>query len=305
MASQRSITIMRRTRARALGVLLVIGALFTTVGCGQREPEPDDLILYIKNARVGGKVRRQWPEGQQYLDAVMRADSVYRQAVTGLLELRTPAGLWETGDARWRDQDAVTQALDARNQLLSDGAATARANALEALTAAVGQPPSGVDLEQVWAALAWEGQDIQQIDTLLPGLLELAGQHVALFELVQKHQDAFDQVEDKGGLTFTEAAAQNAVLSAHATLQVVIDAHQQAFEARVLSGFDDAERQFEALTQEKETLKALADDPQKPKRLRALEDRIDYQMARRRHFENQKKDFRKKDSASGEASEGG
>ena len=85
---------MRRTRARELGILLVVGALMTTVGCGQREPDPDELILYIKNARVGGKVRQQWPEGQQYLDAVMRADAQYRRAVTGLLDLRTPAGLW-------------------------------------------------------------------------------------------------------------------------------------------------------------------------------------------------------------------
>jgi hypothetical protein len=102
---------MRRTRVRALGVLLVVGALITTVGCGQREPDPDEVILYIKNARVGGKVRRQWPEGQQYLDTVMRADARYRRAVTGLLDLRTPAGLWITDDARWRDPDAVKQAL--------------------------------------------------------------------------------------------------------------------------------------------------------------------------------------------------
>ncbi|MHC4219533.1 MAG: hypothetical protein ACYSU7_13900, partial [Planctomycetota bacterium] len=87
---------MRRTRDRALGVLLVVGALITTVGCGHREPDPDEVILYIKNARVGGGVRQQWPEGQQYLDAVMRADSEYRNVVTGLLDLRTPAGLWGT-----------------------------------------------------------------------------------------------------------------------------------------------------------------------------------------------------------------
>jgi hypothetical protein len=294
---------MPRTRARALGVLLVVGALITTVGCGQREPDPDEVILYIKNARVGGKVRRQWPDGQQYLDTVMRADARYRRAVTGLLDLRTPAGLWITDDARWRDPDAVKQALDARNQLLTDGAARERANALEALTAAVGQPPSDVDPEQVWAALAWEGQDLQKIDTSLPALLELARQHVALLELVQKHQDAFDQANGKTGLTFSDAAAQETVLSAHATHQEIIDAHQREFEAMVLAGFDDAEGQLEALAREKETLKASIDDSQRRKKLRALEDRIDYQMARRKHFEDHKKEFKEKDSASGEAPE--
>jgi hypothetical protein len=295
--------IMRRTRARALGALLVVGALLTTVGCGQREPDPDELILYIKNARVGGKVRRQWPEGQQYLDAVMRADARYRRALTGLLDLRTPAGLWKADDGKWRDQDAVKRALDARNQLLTDVAANERANALEALTAAVGQPPSDVDPQQVWAALAWEGQDIQKIDTLLPALLELAKQHVALFELVQKHQDAFDQAKGKGGLTYSDAAAQEAVLSAHAALQEVIDAHQRDCQAIVLAGFDDAERQLKALTEKKGTLKASTDNTQKRRKLRALEDRIDYQMARRKHFEDHKKELTKRDSAPGEASE--
>ncbi|MHC4101553.1 MAG: hypothetical protein ACYSW1_11815 [Planctomycetota bacterium] len=295
---------MRRTRARRLGILLAIGALLTTVGCGQREPNPDELVLYIKSARVGGKVRRQWPEGQQYLDTVLRADAVYRRAVTGLLELRTPTGLWETDDGRWRDPDAVTQALDARNQLLTDGAATARASALETLTAAVGQPPSGVDPVQVWAALAWDGQEIQEIETSLPALLELARQQVALLELVQRHQDSFDQAEGRTGLTYSDAAAQDAVLSAHAALQAIIDANQRDFEAYVLAGFDDAEGRFEALTQEKQALKAAPDAPQKQKKLRALEDRIDYQMARRKHFEDHKKDLKKTDSASGGVSEG-
>jgi hypothetical protein len=301
-ASRRSITIMPRTRARALGILLVAGALLTTVGCGQREPDPDELILYIKNARVGGKVRRQWPQGQQYLDAVMRADARYRRAVAGLLDLRTPAGLWKTDDARWRDQESVTAALDALNGLSTDDAATERANALEALTAAVGQPPSEVDPQQVWAALAWEGQDIQKIDPSLPALLVLAAQHVALLELVQAHQDAFDQAKGKSGLAFSDAAAQDAVLSAHATLQAVIDAHQRDVEARVLAGFDDANGQLEALALEKETLKASADDGQDRKKRRALEDRVDYQMARRKHFGDLKKDFKEEDSASGEAS---
>ncbi|MHC5006904.1 MAG: hypothetical protein ACYTGF_06045 [Planctomycetota bacterium] len=294
---------MRRTRARELGILLVVGALITTIGCGQREPDPDEVILYIKNARVGGKVRRQWPQGQQYLDAVMRADARYRRAVTGLLDLRTPAGLWKTDDDQWRDQEAVTQALDALQGLSTDGAATERANAYEALTAAVGQPPADVDPEQVWAALAWEGQDIQKIDTSLPAMLVLAKQHVVLLELVQKHQDAFDEAKGKGGLTYSDAAAQDVVLSAHATLQSVIDAHQREFEAMVLAGFADAERQLEAVTRDKEALKASADDPQKRKKLRALEDRIDYQMARRKYFEDHKKRFKKEDSASGEASE--
>jgi hypothetical protein len=233
----------------------------------------------------------------------MRADARYRRAVTGLLDLRTPAGLWKTDDARWRDQDAVKQALDALQGLSTDDAATERANALEALTAAVGQPPSNVDPGQVWSALAWEGQDIQKIGTSLPALLVLAGQHVVLLELVQKHQDAFDQAEGKTGLTFRDAAAQEAVLSADATLQEVIDAHQREFEAMVLAGFDDAEGQLEALAQEKDALKASTDDPQKRKQLRALEDRIDYQMARRKYFENHKKRFTKEDSASGEASQ--
>jgi hypothetical protein len=259
--------------------------LITTVGCGHREPDPDEVILYIKNARVGGGVRQQWPEGQQYLDAVMRADSEYRNVVTGLLDLRTPAGLWGTDDARWRDQEAVEQALDALNTQLTDDAAGARAQALEALTAAVGEPPSDVDPEQVWAALAWDGQDIQQIDILLPALLELARQQVALLELVQEHHDAFDQAEEKTGLAFSDAAAQEAVLAAHATVQVVIDAHQRQFAAMVLADYEDAEGQIEALNQEKETLKASADDPQKRKNLRALEDRIDYQVARRRYLE--------------------
>jgi hypothetical protein len=294
---------MPRTRARALGVLLVVGALITTVGCGQREPDPDEVILYIKNARVGGKVRRQWPEGQQYVDAVMGADARYRRAVTGLLDLRTPDGLWNTDDASWRDPDAVKQALDALNTQLTDGAAGERANASEALTAAVEQPPSDVDPEQVWAALAWDGQDLQKIDTSLPALLELARQHAALLELVQTHQDAFDQAEGKTGLTFSDAAAHEVVLSAHATLQEVIDAHQREFEAMVLAGLDDAEVQLEALAQEKETLKASIDDSQRRKKLRALEDRIDYQMARRKHFEDQKKEFKERDPASGEAPE--
>ena len=159
---------MRRTRARELGVLLVVGALIATLGCGQREPDPDELVLYIKNARVGGKVRRQWPQGQQYVNAVMMADARYRRAVTGLLDLRTPAGLWKTDDDRWRDQDAVNGALDALNTLLTDGAATERADALKALADAVGQPPSDVDTRRVWSALVWEGQDIRKIGASLP-----------------------------------------------------------------------------------------------------------------------------------------
>jgi hypothetical protein len=233
----------------------------------------------------------------------MRADAQYRRAVTGLLDLRTPAGLWKTDDARWRDQDAVNGALDALNTLLTDGAATERANALKALTAAVGQPPSDVDPRHVWSALVWEGQDVRKIGASLPALLVLAKQHVALLELVQKHRDAFDQAKGKRGLAFSDTAAQDAVLSAHATLQEVIDAHQRDVEVMVLAGFDDAEDQLEALAQEKETLKASADDPQNRKKRRALEDRVDYQMARRKHFEDLKREFPKEDSASGEASE--
>jgi hypothetical protein len=233
------------------------------------------------------------------VDAVLGADAVYRRAVSGLLELRTPAGLWETGDARWRDPDAVTQALDTRKQLLTDDAANARASALGALTSAIGQPPGGVDPVQVWEALAWDGQPLQEFDALEPALLELAGQQVALLERVQQHWNAFDQAEGKAGLTFTNVAAQGAVLSAHAAIQAVIDAHQQEYETHVLAGFDDAQSQLEVLMEQKKTLKASPDDAQKQTKLRDLEDLIDYQMARRKHFEDRKKDLGATESASG------
>jgi len=277
-------------RYEHLGSLLAAFLLLQVTGCGEPSPDPDGLIMYIKKARVGDKVRRLWPEGQQYANAVMKADSEYRKTMEGLHNLRTPESLWKADDKKWRDKEALEKAIQTLDELTTIEAASKCEETFKALGHEIANPPTGVDAADVWDALAYRGEDLKEIYASRPSLLVLAGQHKKLLKTVQQHAGSFDTGTDKKGLTFVDKEPNAAVLDAKRHVQEAIDAYQQKYRKYVEDGLEDANRRLDELKEKKEELKAAK---QGGRAKRDLEYRIDYQMARRKMYETEIKRFKK------------
>ena len=105
--------------APLLGFLCLAALLATcTVGCSPPPPSEEALLYYLENASYGGKVRRAWPAGQQYLDNIMKPCVVFWDKEEGLRELASVESLWPKSDPRWQDKAAIDEHVEELEKLL-------------------------------------------------------------------------------------------------------------------------------------------------------------------------------------------
>jgi hypothetical protein len=165
-------------------VLLLVGA-----GCRPKLPvDPDGILYYFRNARVQGEVRRVWPEGQHYVDSVLRADAQLMKELNALLAWQRPDSLWLRDDPRWQDTAALGDTLETLRGLVAKSAS--RQERLETLRSRISAVPPELPaerqagfVEEVWQALALTGPGLgKDVRAALPELEQGVQEFVALFE---------------------------------------------------------------------------------------------------------------------------
>lgn len=167
-------------------LLLLMGA---GVGCRPKLPvDPDGILYYFRNARVQGEVRRVWPEGQRYVDSVLRADAQLMKELNALLAWQRPDSLWPRADPRWQDTAALGDTLETLRGLVAKSAS--RQERLETLRSRISAVPPELPaerqagfVEEVWQALALTGLGLgKDVRAALPELEQGVQEFVALFE---------------------------------------------------------------------------------------------------------------------------
>ncbi len=277
--------------------LVAMAALSVLTGCGERPPDTDELVLYIRNARVGGKVRRQWSAGQAYLDKVLQADSRARAALAPFIKLAAPASLPKLDAANWRSISDVEKRLTAVDDLFSDKSARERQKLLDELAAAVTELPGAPTrlfptraagmafADSVWDALRWEDADIREAeDELRP----FAERHRLWLATLRQQAAVLKEKGSAASAADLHDAAQQ-LATAYATSQTALHTRRQAADEAARRGFADAEARLADLRAEKEALRRQFKERPKTdedtRRLGWIEDRIDYEMARRKKHE--------------------
>lgn len=216
---------MKRTQAG----LLVAGLLVVpAIGCNfEPDPSADAILYYLRSARVHGKVRRCWPAGQQYVDAVLKADAALMREYGQLAEWLSPESLWHTDDPQWRSRDALRERADVLREVI-EGHRPLREQYLRDLSEAVGNVPPdlGFDsaarqqfVDAVWDALKILGRDWHES---LADAEAAARMHLDLIEAVMACAGSFDPQGQ--GLAFTDSACQKRVADLYSRLRTTLDA---------------------------------------------------------------------------------
>lgn len=243
-------------------VLCMAAVVGPAEGCRPQQPPSEDVILYyLRKARVEGKVRRAWPAGQAYVDAVLKADAKLQRQLDPLRELCSTLSLWRPEDPRWREKKPCAQRMTSISELVEGGERN-RAMLLEQLAEAVDQVPDGLGLEsaeaknafvaRVWEALVLGRLDLRTGQAVEP--LEAVGSaYLQLFRAVQDCADDFDP--GNSGLSFRTVACRQTVDRQYGALQQNLEAGREGFVryaeqqlmelAPRLAGIDKAERREE------------------------------------------------------------
>lgn len=211
------------TLLTGLGVIL---AAFQTTGCRpQLAPSEDAIIDYVRSARVHGKVRRVWAEGQEYVDAVLKADAELQKELAPLRQLAAPDALWPRSDPRWQDETEIAkQAEEIVTRL--EGCRPKRELLLGKLGEAIQKTPNSLNLasgeakgafvKRVWDALAIDGTDLRD-GQVVPELERIASAHLELNEAVRACAGSFDV--ERPGLNFKDPDSQGNIDREYDALQ--------------------------------------------------------------------------------------
>lgn len=173
---------MRQRLSLFVTVLTLAGAL---AGCRPKLPaDPDAILYYFRNARVQGEVKRAWPEGQTYVDDVLRADTKVQRELNSAVA--AAGDLWPAADPRWKDQQLVAEQAEALSKLVDQGQDT-RGKVLAELQKAIENVPASLNLsgeaktafvEEVWKSLAlegwWRGASVRDAERECQELLKIA-----------------------------------------------------------------------------------------------------------------------------------
>ena len=186
-----------------------------TFGCAPPAPSEEDILYYLRNARVQGKVRRAGPAGQAYLDSITKANAALRKELDLLREVATPESLWAPGDPRWRDKETLRAELAALEKLCHEHKLP-REQAYDKLEGAVEKVPEELALESdsdksifiddVWSALTFVDS---ALDAQVVFLEQLLQERLALYRAVLNNSDDLDSTQS--GLVFMDESKQATV----------------------------------------------------------------------------------------------
>ncbi len=145
-------------------------------GCRPELPADKEAVLrYLRAARINGEVRRLWPEGQAYVDAVLKADADLTKTYASLLAYADVRQLWSRDNPQWCDADAVQKKAD-ELAVAAETGGVERMSARRALEDAIRKVPPGLNLtgdakrefvEQVRGALAVDDLALRDFITQL------------------------------------------------------------------------------------------------------------------------------------------
>ncbi len=232
---------MRQRLSLFVTVLALAGAL---TGCRPELPADSDAILYyLRNARVQGEVKRAWPEGQKYVDDVLRADAKLQRELNALLAWQNVDTLWDPADPRWQDPNAVAGQMSELTKLLGEGH-TKRQELLDGLQKTIAEVPPSLNLagdrqatfiEQVWQALGLPGPGLDaDVRQSLTGLEEAPQAHQRLLKLVQ--ESAAKPDPQAKTLAFDDPARRQQFTQAYGDVQALLQQRRAEFVRRAEVG---------------------------------------------------------------------
>lgn len=228
---------MSRQRIPTYSILLVIAAVAVATGCRpQLSPDPDAVLYYFRNARVQGEVKRVWPEGQDYVNAVLKGDGKLQAELNKLTTWRATESLWPSEDPRWNDTKQLAEQVDKLTKLINDGGAK-REEALANLEKAIAALPASLKLSpteaqdfigKVWQALALDGPglglDVRQAPAQYTAVAQA---HLDLCRAVQESAGDFDP--SAAGLKFKDATRRESIDKTYAELAAQLQARREQF----------------------------------------------------------------------------
>ncbi len=228
---------MLERRRLLTGSVFAMVAACLTAGCEPQLGHSEEALLsYFRNARVNGGVRRAWPEGQEYLNKVLKADAKLQTEFAALREFEAAHSLWHREDPRWRDAEVLGKRVADLAKLVEAPEAN-REELLQKLEVAVSELPAGLGLttggesafiERVWDALAMPGTELgMDVRNVLPRLEEPARLHLRLARDVQGAAEDFDAAGK--GLAFKDAARQAPIDAQYDALERLLRERREAF----------------------------------------------------------------------------
>ncbi len=277
---------MTRELGGRLAALLLLALMVLVPGCERPPPSEQDLLQYVRSAQVNAPVRRLWDGGQSYVDRVLRAYAQVRTHDRPLLALRQAESLPALDDAAWRDAAELKSMRTRVDSVRSESAVQQRREALSALAQAVDALPPEIPASQqaelkdaIWTALQIEGQDLR-------------GLHESSLALAESWAALLDEAERSTPPAITEAFRER-----HDALRRELDALAAQRRAWLEQTVQNAQEQIDQLSELREALRRGERPPGHDDRWawRRLEDRIDYQLARRAHRGKLLKDLEKAD----------
>ncbi len=232
---------MRQRLSIFVAFLAVAGA---AAGCRPKLPaDPDAILYYFRNARVQGEVKRAWPEGQKYVDDVLRADAKLRGELNALLAWQNVDTLWDPADPRWQDPNAVAGQVNELTKLLGEGH-TKRQELLDGVRKTIAEVPPSLNLsgdrqagfiEQVWQALALPGPGLDaDVRQSLTGFEESPQTHQRLLKLVQESAAKPDPQAQT--LAFEDPARHQQFTQAYGDVQALLQQRRAEFMRRAEAG---------------------------------------------------------------------
>jgi hypothetical protein len=253
---------MIQQRVTLLAGVGVLTAVCATFGCKPQLPPGEDAILsYLRNARVGGGVRRAWPEGQAYVDGVLEIDAKLQKELELLREFQDVYSLWPREDPRWQESKKLADYADDLYRLV-DGHRPEREILLRRLGEAIDEVPASLSdsedekasfIERVWAALALRGTELGvDVRVAIPRLEEPARLHLKLAREVQAAADDFDP--DRTGLAFKETARQEQIDEQHGVLEQLLHERREAFLKHAQQQIADCRARLETIDKRAEKL---------------------------------------------------
>jgi len=231
-------------------VLLVALPALAAVGCAPPgEPKERVLLQYLESARYHGQVRRAWPEGQRYLDQVLKhAVKLWGKLDAGANALALPA-LWLESDARWQEPAALDAEIKHLKGLLEelyppqDDKAAAKPEEvgprsvdelIAAIDAALHHVPEDLALpdesatrsfvQRAWESLEQDGRPA--LEARAHALVDGFRARIEFVERVAANAAQFDA--SRPGLALTDAAKEEELRTVYAALRATAAEREDA-----------------------------------------------------------------------------
>ncbi len=208
-------------------------------GCSPPPPSEDAVLYYLRNARVRGPVRRAWPEGQAYLDQIMKHDAALRKEVNKLTAVTTVESLWSADDQRWQSKSAIEEQIGDLEKLLDSNGEHREAcrKDLDAIGTAVEAVPAGLSLDDPTAKAAfvgrvWEALYVRHVPLRdhVENVEATVRMRLELYSAVLSAAGDFDSAQ--AGLKFTDAERQAAVDQQYGAFAQCLRSNRETFIAQ-------------------------------------------------------------------------